>query len=108
MGRPSAAFLPRTSRLKRKRAFPRLFYFDANLEQTLRDRTTPMAGFVSESTDASRTRDTEGSDTEWHKTNVTVSRLPTAAEADEDLADFNFGDAPRAGAAAVAGQDEIQ
>ena len=39
---------------------------------------------------------------------MSVSRLPPAAEADEDLADVNFGDAPSAGSAADAGQDESQ
>ena len=66
-----------------------------------------MAGYLRQSTDASRTTDIEGSDTAWHSTNVTVSPLPPAAEADDDLADVNFGDAPSAGAA-VAGQDESQ
>ena len=106
MGRPGVAFLPRASRLNRKRAFPRLYYFDAYHEQPLRQLTTKIGGSVTESTDASRTTEIEGSDTEWHSTNATVSRLPPAAEADEDLADFKFGDGPIAGAAAVAGQDE--
>ena len=108
MGMPCAASLPRTSSINRKRVFPRLHYFDSNHEQTMRDRTTQMAGFVSESTDASWTTDTEGSYTEWHSKNVTVSRIPPAAEADEDLVDFKFADAPTAGADAAARQDESQ
>ena len=108
MGRPGAAFRQRTSRLNSKRAFLRLYFFDANHEQTLRDRSTKMAGFVTAATDASWTTDTEGSDMEWQTTKVTVRRLSPAAEADQDLADFNFGDAPTEGAAAAAGQDDSQ
>ena len=108
MGRPGAAFLPRSGRLNRKRAFPRLYYFDANHEQTLRDRTTQVGGYVTESTDAAPTTESEASDTEWHSTNAQVRQLAPAAEADEDLADFNFGDVPAAGAPAAAGQEESQ
>ena len=108
IGRPGAAFLRRTSRLNRKPAFPRLYYFDANHEQTLRDRTTQIGGFVMESTEASRTTDRDGSDTEWESAHVTVTHLPPAAEADEDLADYNVGDAPTAGAPPAVAQDECQ
>ena len=52
MGRPGAAFLPRTNRINHKRAFPRPYYFTDNYEQRRRVRTRQMAGFVSESTDA--------------------------------------------------------
>ena len=107
MGMPVAVSLSRTSSINRKRVFAHLYYFDANHEQTLSHRTTQMAGLVSESTDASRTTDTEGSDTECHSTSVTVRHLLPADEADDDLADFNFGDTPSAGAP-VAGQDESQ
>ena len=110
MGRPGSAFLPRTSRLNRKRTFPRLYYFDAYAAdfdvQTLRKRNTRMTVFVSESTDDSRASDSEGFDTEWHSTSVGVSHLAPAAEAEEDLVDFKFGDGPSAGAAA--GEDESQ
>ena len=63
-------------------------------------------GLVSESSADSRASDSEGTDSEWHSTSVAASHLPPAAEADEDLADFNFGDGPSAGAAA--GQEAIQ
>ena len=69
------------------------------------ENTTQIGGYMTESTEASRTMDTEGSDTEWQSAQETVTHLAPAAEADEDLADFNLGDAPSAGAPA-AGQDE--
>ena len=106
MDRPGAAFQPRTSSLNRKRCFRPLYYLDANHEQILRERITQMAGFVPESTDASRTRETEGSLTQWQSTSATISRLTPAAEADEDITDFTFGDSPSAGTAAVSGQDD--
>ena len=44
MGQPGAAQLPLTSRLNRKRTLHRLLYFDANHEQTLRDRSAKIGG----------------------------------------------------------------
>ena len=64
MRKPGVAFLPRSSRLNRKRAFTSLYSFYANHEQALIYRTTQIAGYVTESTDASRTTETQGSDTE--------------------------------------------
>ena len=107
MGKPGAAYLPRSARLNRKLLFPRLFYFDAHHEQTMRDRRQSLAGFASESSVEAPTMESEESDTEWQSVHVTVTHLAPAAEADEDAADFNFGDAPSAGAPA-AGQDESQ
>ena len=107
MGKPGTAFLPHSARLIRKRVFPRLFYFDAQHEQTMRDRTQTLGGYASESSVEARTSESEESDTEWQSAHPTVTSLAPAAEADEDAADFNFGDAPRAGAPA-AGQDESQ
>ena len=106
MDRTGSPFMPRTSRLNRNRTLPRLYYFDANQEQTLGERTTHMTGFVSESTTDSRASDSEVSETEWHSRSVAASHLPPAAEADEDLGYFNFRDDPSAGAAA--GQDGSQ
>ena len=63
IGMTSAEFLPRISRLNRKLTFPRLDHFDRNHEQTMRERTTRMSGFGSESTDESSPSETEGSDT---------------------------------------------
>ena len=57
IGRPGAAFLPSTSRLNRKRTFPRLYYFDGNQETMVREGTTRMSGFVSEPTAESRASD---------------------------------------------------
>ena len=73
IGKPGAAFLPRSGRLNRNRSFLRLFYVDAHQEQTLRDRTGTMGGYVSESTVESRASDSEGSDTEWHSASVSVT-----------------------------------
>ena len=105
LGKPGAAHLSSSSRLNRKRSFPRLFYFDAHHEQTLRDRTSTMNGYVSESATDSRASDTEASDTDWHSTAVSVSRNAPAAEADEHLAVFNFGDAANN---AAAGQESSE
>ena len=58
-----------------------------------------MSGSVSESTIDSRATYTEASATVWHSASVTGSRLATAAEADEDTTDFNFGEEPSSGAA---------
>ena len=76
MGRPGAAFLPRTSRLNRKRTFAPLYYFDANQEQTVRERTTRMIAFVSESRADSRASESEVSNTWWHST--CASEPPTS------------------------------
>ena len=107
MGKPGAAYLPRNARLNRKRIFPRLFYFDAQHEQTMRDRTQAVGGYASESSVEARTSESEEADTEWQSAHGTLTRLAPAAEADEDAADFNFGDAPSAGAPAAV-QDESQ
>ena len=105
MGKRCAAFQPRSARRNRKRIFPRLFYFDAHHEQTMRDRTKTLGGYASESSVEARTSESEESDTEWQSAHVTVPHLAPAAEVDEDAADFKLGDAPGAGAADVAGQD---
>ena len=73
----------------------------------MRDRTQAVGGYASESSIEARTSESEESDTEWQLAHVTVTHLAPAAEADEDAADFNFGDGPSAGAHA-AGQDESQ
>ena len=85
---PGAAFLPLSSRLNRKRTFPRLYHFEANHEQTLSERTTRMTGFLSEWAEGSRASDLEASDTEWHSTSGAVSHLHPAAEAEEDQAEY--------------------
>ena len=97
LGKPGAAHLSRSSSLNRKRSFPRLFYFDAHHEQTQRDRTSTLNGYVSESATDLRASDTGASDTVWQSTPISVSRNAPGAEADEDLADFNFGDAANNG-----------
>ena len=56
--------------------------------------------------DTARTTESDSSDTELHSTNAAAGQLPPAAELDEDAADVNFCDGPRAAAAAVAGHDE--
>ena len=99
LGKPGAAHLPRKSRLSRKRSLPHQFYYDAPHEQTHREPMTVMTGYVSESTVDSRAIDPEASDTEWHSASVSVRGLAPAAEADEDMADFHFGDGPSSGAA---------
>ena len=58
-----------------------------------------MNGYVSESATNSGASGPEATDTEWHSTALSVSRLAPAAEADEDLADFNFGDGAKNAAA---------
>ena len=57
LGKPLAAHLSRSSRLNRKRSFPRLIYFNAHHEQTLRDRTSTLNGYVSKSPTDSRASD---------------------------------------------------
>ena len=51
-----------------------------------------MTVYMSESTVDSRATDTKASDTEVHSTSISVRRLAPPAEADEDTANFNFGD----------------
>ena len=74
----------------------------------MRDRTQALCGLASEASVEARTSESEETDTEWQLADVTVSHLARAVEADEDAAYFNFGDAPRAVAAALAGQDESE
>ena len=100
IGKRVAAFLPRSGRLTRKLTFPRLFYLDAHHEQTLRDRTATMGGYVS-SPRLTRASKSEGSDTEWHSTNVSLTRHAPAAVSKEDRADFTFCDGPSSSAAAA-------
>ena len=64
LGKSGAAHLSRSSSLNRKRSFPRLFYFDAHHEQTQRDRTSTLNGYVSDSATDSRASETEASYTE--------------------------------------------
>ena len=92
LGKPGGARLPRSSRINRTRSFPRLFDLDGHQQQTLRDRKSTANGNLSESATESRAPDTDASDRDWHWPAVTVSRLAPAGEAEEDLADFNFGD----------------
>ena len=87
-------------RFKRKRSLQRHFYCDAHPEQTLRDRTSTLKGYVSQSATDSRASDTEASDMAWLWTAVSVRPLAHAAEAGQDLADFNFGDGANNAAAA--------
>ena len=70
--------------------------------------TQTLGGLPSESSVEAPTTESEESDTEWQSAHVTVTHLAPDAEADEDAADFNLGDAPSVGAATVAGQDESQ
>ena len=107
MGKPGTAYLPRRARLNRMYIFPRLFYFDEHHENTMRYRKQTLGGYPSESSVEARTSESEESETECQSAHPTLTRLAPAAEADEDAADFNFGDAPSAGAPA-AGQDESQ
>ena len=107
-GKLGAAFLPSSARLKRKRIFQRLFYVDAHYEQTMRDRTLTLPGYASKSSVEARTSVSEECDTELQSALVTIMHLVLAADADEDAADFNFGDAPGTGDASVAGQDESE
>ena len=60
----------------------------------MRHRTATMGGYVSETTVDSQSSDSDASYTECHSMSVTVNRLAPAAEAGEDLADFNFADRP--------------
>ena len=66
-----------------------------------------MSGYASEWSGEFRTSESEEADTEWQSAHVTLTHLAPAAEADEDAADFNFGDGPSTGSADVAGRDEI-
>ena len=92
--KPGAAHLWRSIRLNRKRSFLLLFYFDAHQEQTLQDRTSTMNGFVSDSASDSRASETEAAYTDGHLKAGSGSGNAPAAEADEDLADFNFETPP--------------
>ena len=82
MWKPGAAYLPGNAGLNLKRIFPRLFYFDAQHEQTMRDRTQALGGYASESSVEARTSESEESDTECQSARVTVIHLAPAAEAD--------------------------
>ena len=98
--KPGAAQLARSNGLNRERSFTWMFYFDADQQHRLSDRNSTMNAVESDSTSSSRASDSQASRTEWHSTAVSVGRITPAAEADEDLASFNFGDgANNAGAA---------
>ena len=81
----------RSSRLTRKHSFPSLLFFDARHEEKLRDRTSTLNSNLSESATDSRASDNEAADTVCNL-RPSVSRLAPAAEADQDLAYFNFGE----------------
>ena len=65
IGKPGKAYLPRSARLKLKRIFPPLFYFDVHHEQPMRDGSQTRGGFASESAVEAPTTECEESDTEW-------------------------------------------
>ena len=78
MGKPGAAYLPRSGRRNRKLIFPRLFYFDTHHEPTQRDRTQGLSGYTSESFVELRASEIEDSDTEWQSARETVTHLAPA------------------------------
>ena len=80
-------------------------YFDARHEQTLRERSTIMNGYDTESIVDSEASVNESSyDSEWGVSAAAAAArahpLPaTTEEADEDRQDFNFDDSPSSTAA---------
>ena len=108
MGKPGAAYLPRSGRLNPMIVFRRLFYIDAHQENTMRDHTQPQVCYFAGSTVQARTSYIEESDTECQSVHLTMTHIAPSAEADDYAADFNICDPPGAAAAAVAGQDESE
>ena len=80
-------------------------YFDARDEQTLRERSTLMTGYNSESTvDSEASANESSSDSEFGPSPAAAAAhahpLPaTTEESDEDRQDFNFDDSPSSTAA---------
>ena len=49
---------------------------------------------MSESGTDSTVTETDDYETGWHSTDVSETHFPNAADADEDLSDFNFANGP--------------
>ena len=77
--------------------------FHAQQELTRRDLTRTIRGYVSESARDSLASETETCRTEWNWNSGTLNLIAPVTEAGDDLAYFNFSDAPAKGSASCDG-----